>query len=167
MKGQRNRYSAEEKVGILKRHLVEKVAVSDLCDEYGLNPNVFYRWQKEFFENGAAAFDKKRKGSTPSSKERRKITRLKEKLAYKDEVIAEIMADHVRLKKVLGRTEGQLGGDRYPGSGGGLCALLVHSDGVVGTAPWAMSRRRICWRAARQRFLPNGSVSSSRRVSNA
>ena len=102
MKRQRKKYSAEEKVRILKRHLVERVAVSDLCDEYGLNPNVFYRWQKEFFENGAAAFERRRNGSASSSKERERVARLETKLAHKDEVIAEIMADHVKLKKSLG-----------------------------------------------------------------
>jgi transposase len=35
---------------------LDKVPISDLCDELGLQPTVFYRWQKEFFENGAAAF---------------------------------------------------------------------------------------------------------------
>ncbi|SHH91023.1 transposase, partial [Desulfofustis glycolicus] len=58
MKRKRKNYSANEKVAIIKRHLVDKVSVSDLCDEYLLNPTVFYRWQKEFFENGAAAFEK-------------------------------------------------------------------------------------------------------------
>ena len=56
----RKNYTPEEKVAILKRHLVEKVPVSDLCDDLGLNPNVFYAWQKQFFENGAAAFQKAR-----------------------------------------------------------------------------------------------------------
>jgi bacillopeptidase F (M6 metalloprotease family) len=32
------------------------VPVSELCVKQGLQPTVFYRWQKEFFENGAAAF---------------------------------------------------------------------------------------------------------------
>jgi transposase-like protein len=32
------------------------LTVSDLCEELALQPTVFYRWQKEFFENGAAAF---------------------------------------------------------------------------------------------------------------
>ena len=45
MTKERRKHTAEDKVRILKRHLVERVAVSDLCDEYGLNPNVFYRWQ--------------------------------------------------------------------------------------------------------------------------
>ena len=58
MAGKRKKYTAEEKVRILRLHLVEKRAVSDICDEIGLNPNVFYRWQKQFFENGAAAFVK-------------------------------------------------------------------------------------------------------------
>ena len=44
------------KVAILRRHLVDKVPVSELCAELGLRPTVFYRWQKELFENGAAAF---------------------------------------------------------------------------------------------------------------
>ena len=56
MKKQRKHYTPEEKVAILRRHLVEGVPISDLCDELGLQPTVFYRWQKEFFENGAAAF---------------------------------------------------------------------------------------------------------------
>ena len=31
---------------------MDKVPVSDLCEELSLKPTVFYRWQKEFFENG-------------------------------------------------------------------------------------------------------------------
>jgi len=55
MRKERKHYTSEEKVAILRRHLLDKVPVSDLCDELGLQPTVFYRWQKEFFENGAAA----------------------------------------------------------------------------------------------------------------
>src|SRR5438876_11199330 len=53
MKKQRKHYAPEEKVAILRRHLLEKETISKLCDEVGLQPTVFYRWQKEFFENGA------------------------------------------------------------------------------------------------------------------
>jgi transposase-like protein len=45
MKKQRKHYTPEEKVAILRRHLVEGVPISDLCDESGLQPAVFYRWQ--------------------------------------------------------------------------------------------------------------------------
>jgi len=55
--GQRRRFAAQEKVAVLRQHLVEKAPVSEVCDQHGLNPTAFYRWQKEFFENGAAAFE--------------------------------------------------------------------------------------------------------------
>ncbi len=41
MKKQRKHYTPEEKVAILRRHLVEGVPISDLCDERGLQPTVF------------------------------------------------------------------------------------------------------------------------------
>jgi transposase len=56
MRKERKHYTAEEKVAILRRHLLDKVPVSDLCEELSLKPTLVYRWQKEFFENGAAAF---------------------------------------------------------------------------------------------------------------
>jgi len=65
MKKQRKHYTAEEKVAILRRHLLGQEPVSKLCDELELQPTVFYRWQKEFFENGAAAFDKKTRTRPP------------------------------------------------------------------------------------------------------
>ena len=59
---QRKRLTAEEKVSMLRGHFLEKVPVSMLYEEHGLNPTVFYRWQKEFFENGAAAFERRSDG---------------------------------------------------------------------------------------------------------
>jgi transposase-like protein len=96
----RKNYTPEEKVTILKRHLVEHVPVSDLCDELGLNPTVFYGWQKQFFENGAAAFQKTR-GRQVDGRDQ-KIERLEAKLTQKNEVLAELMQEHVQLKKELG-----------------------------------------------------------------
>jgi transposase len=104
MANKRKKFSPQEKVRLLRLHLIEKVPVSDICDQHGLNPNVFYRWQQQFFENGTAAFGKeaaKDKGSQ-TRKYEREIDRLKAKLTQKDEVIAEIMASHVELKKNLG-----------------------------------------------------------------
>jgi transposase-like protein len=98
--GKRRKFSAEEKVRILRRHLIDKVPVSELCDEQGLHPTLFYKWQKEFFEHGAAAFER-----SNGSKERRlekENKALRGKIAHKDEVIAEIMESHVALKKSLG-----------------------------------------------------------------
>ena len=55
MKKQRKHYTPGEKVAILRRHLLEQVPISEVCDKHGVQPTVFYRWQKELFENGAAA----------------------------------------------------------------------------------------------------------------
>src|SRR5436190_12970617 len=70
MKKQRKQYTPEEKVAILRRHLLEKEPISKLCDEMGLQPTVFYRWQKELFENGAAAFEQKRPTNHSADQER-------------------------------------------------------------------------------------------------
>ncbi len=100
MKQQRKHYTAEEKVAILRRHFLEKVPVSDLCEEKGIHPTVFYRWQKELFENGAAAFQGKARSNHPAEQER--IEYLEKKIQRKDEVLAELMGEHVALKKSLG-----------------------------------------------------------------
>ena len=100
MKRQRKHWTAQEKAAIVREHLIDKAPVSDLCDRHGLHPTLFYRWQKELFEN-AAAFEHNGKPAGEKALER-KITHLEEKLSHKDEVIAEIMHDHVALKKKLG-----------------------------------------------------------------
>ena len=102
MDQKRRHFTPDEKVAILRRHFLEKVPVSDLCDEVGLNPNVFYTWQKAFFENGAAAFAGRT--DSRSTKLEEQLQALRTKLARKDEVIAEIMASHIELKKSLGET---------------------------------------------------------------
>ena len=100
MRKKRKNYSAQEKVFILKRHLVDQVPVSDLCDEYNLQPTVFYRWQKEFFENGASAFEKI--NANRKKAEQKRIAQLEAKLQTKNEVLSELMEEHVQLKKDLG-----------------------------------------------------------------
>ena len=100
MKRKRRHFTAEDKVSILRRHLLDKVPVSDLCDEMGLQPTVFYRWQKQFFENGAVAFE--RDGKKKKRSDERKMDALAKKLDKKNEVLAELMEEHVALKKSLG-----------------------------------------------------------------
>ena len=96
----RKNYTGDEKVRILRRHLIDHVPVSDLCDEFGLQPTVFYRWQKEFFEHGAAAFERQTNGK--ERKYQNRIEALEAKIRRKDEVLSELMEEHVALKKSLG-----------------------------------------------------------------
>jgi transposase-like protein len=103
--GVRRRFTAQEKVAILRQHLVEKVPVSEVCDKHGLNPTAFYRWQKEFFENGAAAFEGRQPRADGKTRQlEQRVEALQAKLVRKDEVIGELMEDHVRLKKSLGES---------------------------------------------------------------
>jgi transposase len=96
----RKRFTSDEKVAILRLHLLEGIAVSDLCDKHGIGPSMFYRWQKEFFENGAAAFESHARRATDGKD--RKIALLEQKLQRKHEVLSELMEEHVKLKKELG-----------------------------------------------------------------
>src|SRR6187399_3262134 len=119
MKKQRKQYAPEEKVAILRRHLLEKEPISKLCDEVGLQPTVFYRWQKEFFENGAAAFEQKTRPNHSAEQER--IACLEKKIQTKDEVLAELMAEHVALKKEIGENSNRgLGSARHAGPNRGF-----------------------------------------------
>jgi transposase-like protein len=93
VKKPRKHYTAEEKVAMLRRHLLEQEPISKLGDELGLQPTVFYRWQKEFFENGAVAFQPKARANHPAEQQR--IAYLEKKIQIKDEVLAELMAEHV------------------------------------------------------------------------
>jgi transposase len=98
----RRHLSPEEKIAILKRHLVEGTPVSDLCDEYGLNPTVFYNWQRQLFENAHLAFENGRKVKAIEDAKDKKIEQLEDKLQRKNEVLAELMEEHTQLKKDLG-----------------------------------------------------------------
>jgi transposase len=100
MRKPRKNYSPSERVAILRRHLIDRAPTCDLCDEYQLSPNLFYVWHKIFFENGAAAFE--RKNATPGAEQLRVIAALQAKLKRKNAVVAELMEEHVQVKKQLG-----------------------------------------------------------------
>lgn len=96
----RRHFSPEQKMAILRRHLLEHVPVSDLCDEYQLQPTVFHAWQKQLFEGGGVVFERRTEGS--AAQLTRQVASLEEKLSRKNEVVAELMEEHLRLKKALG-----------------------------------------------------------------
>jgi len=102
MSNERKHHTAEEKVAVLRRHLIEKVPISNLCDEHQLHPTVFYRWLKQFFENGTAAFGPPPRPDKQVEAREQRIAFLEAKLKRKDEVLAELMEEHVALKKSLG-----------------------------------------------------------------
>lgn len=95
----------EEKVAIVRRHLLENVPVSDLCEEFGIHATQYYAWQKQLFENGTVAFERRTNASNQRRQEdarEKKIAQLEEKLQRKNEVVAELLEEHVQLKKAIG-----------------------------------------------------------------
>ena len=109
MNRQRKPVAATEKLAILNRYLVEKVPISDLCDQYDLQPSQIYYWQAQLFEQGAAVFERKAGRQKAVDSKDRKISELEAvvtqkeaKLAQKNEVISELMEENIRAKKANG-----------------------------------------------------------------
>jgi transposase-like protein len=99
----RRHFSAEDKVKILRLHLLEGKAISALCEEHGIQPSLFYNWQRQFFENGVRAFE----GGPEDRREHqlhKEIAHLEDRLRRKHEVLSELMEEHIRLKKELGES---------------------------------------------------------------
>lgn len=101
LRAERRQHSGQDKVKILRMHLLEGKAVSDVCEQHRINPSLFYQWQKTFFENGARAFEGSGNARTDTKLEKQ-VEALESRLQRKHEVLSELMEEHIRLKKDLG-----------------------------------------------------------------
>ena len=104
-KSNRRHHSPEDKGKALRRHHVDKVAVSDICDEMKIQPSLFYHWQRSLFENADTVFagaQSRKHLSTREEKLEAEVAALKEKLGRRDEVIAGISEEFVNAKKAIG-----------------------------------------------------------------
>ena len=133
----RNYLTGAEKLAILRRWLVDKVPVSDLCDEHKLQPSQLYSWQAQLFEHGAGAFERKG-GRRPAAEtvQARKIAQLEArvaqqdaKLTQKNEVISELMEANVREKNAMGSSKRPLGAARHARCRGRLREALESAGG--------------------------------------
>lgn len=102
--GNRRRFTIEQKATVLRRHFADKMPVSDLCDEYKLQPSVFYAWQKQALANIEASLDKGSGSRRAAAKNAaaKENEELKARITKKNEVIAEVTAEMVALKKGIG-----------------------------------------------------------------
>lgn len=100
-KATRRHLSAEDKVKLLRLHLLEDKPISEICDEHGIAPSQFYTWQKTFFENGTAAFDRSPRSRRVDEGASR-MAQLEARLKRKEEVISMVTEELVRTKKELG-----------------------------------------------------------------
>ena len=104
MNSERRHVTPQERIAALKRHLLEGVPVSTICDELGIAPTLFYRWQKELFENGHTLFQNGRAAKAADDAKDAKIQQLEAKLHKKNEVMAELMEALTEEKKRNGAT---------------------------------------------------------------
>ena len=95
----RKQYSAEEKLNILGQNLLEGMALSKVCERAGITPTMFYRWRQELFSSTAVF---QRQGSSCTRPLEARIRVLENKVQQKNEVLAELMEEHLHLKKKLG-----------------------------------------------------------------
>ena len=99
----RRHFTAEQKgAEIVRRHLAGKEPVSNLADEFGLQPSLIHNWVNLVLSQAERAFDRPAGKRRQEEAEVQKVARLEAKLANKNEVIAELMQEHVQLKKELG-----------------------------------------------------------------
>lgn len=97
MSKKRRHFTAQQKVQAIKKHLIDRVAISDICDELEITTTLFYRWQTDFFENGEKAFVKE--SDSRLKKVTQKNSSLESNLTQKNGVIAELVEENIRLKK--------------------------------------------------------------------
>jgi transposase len=96
--GRRKRYTAEEKMKILREVLEDGKSISQTAEKYGVHPNNVMNWRKQLIESGAQTFQIKRTDIS-SKAEERKVAALEDKIKHKDEVIAELAEELLVLKK--------------------------------------------------------------------
>ena len=91
----RRSWTASEKLRIVLAGMESGVEVSELCRREGINPTMYYGWKKKLLSSGTKIFDEK------SKKERTQRERSEKELSRMKDVIAEITAENLDLKKTL------------------------------------------------------------------
>jgi len=96
-------FSTEQKLAILRRHLLDRESITDLCQEFGISPAEVRRWRDQFFESAEAAFERNQERE-PNAVERR-IQTIEQKLQMASKVLGELRENLVQLKKESGQYE--------------------------------------------------------------
>ncbi len=98
---ERRKFSAEKKVEILREHFRNKMTITEICDKYGINPSIFYRWEKELLEGAIEIFSKGH-GKQANGAKGGKEKKLEDKILKQQEVISWLTEQNLKLKKNLG-----------------------------------------------------------------
>jgi transposase len=98
----RRAFTGEKIVGILKEHLIHHIPIAEVCKKYDIQPTQYYRWQQQWFAEGAKVFDQVGKSVKADRLHQDQIAKFEEKLRRKNDVLGELMEEYIRLKKELG-----------------------------------------------------------------
>jgi len=110
------KYTPESKANAVIRHLQDAVPVSQICQELGVKPTLYYRWQKDFLSSAVSFFQH---GTDKAQRQHdSRIFELQGKLSQTDDVISELMEAYARVKKKMGRTRRTLAAIRGSGRRG-------------------------------------------------
>src|SRR5210317_1308602 len=93
----RKRYSSEEKIRIVLEGLRGETTIAELCRREGINPNVYYKWSKDFLEAGK----KRLQGDTTREANSSEVKDLRQENTQLKELVAEISLKNRILKKSL------------------------------------------------------------------
>ena len=93
-------FSDIQKTKAVLSHVQDGVPVSQVCEDLGIHPNQYYEWQKQALSGLAHVFSR---DTVPQERShQREVDNQKSKLYQKDEVIAELLTEHIKLKKDWG-----------------------------------------------------------------
>ena len=96
----RRQFSAQEKIRIVLSGLRGEDSIAELCRREGINPNMYYKWSKEFLEAGKARLTGDTKRQATSSE----VSDLRDENEQLKQVVAELLLKNRVLKKsALGR----------------------------------------------------------------
>lgn len=101
----RRRHSPALKAEIVRRHVAGKEPISNLAEEFNIQPTQIHTWIAQVLSQAEKVFERAADGRGAKQADQAKdqqITHLQAKLAKKDEVIVELMQEHVQLKKAIG-----------------------------------------------------------------
>ena len=93
----RKKYSSEEKIRIVLEGLRGEESITSLCRKEGINPNMYYKWSKEFLESGK----KRLQGDTQREATSSEVSELKEENSQLKYLVAELSLRNRILKKSL------------------------------------------------------------------
>ena len=101
----RKRYSTEDKIRIVLEGLKGETSIAEISRREGINPNVFYKWSKDFLEAGK----KRLQGDTVREATSGEVTELKQENEQLKVLVAELSLKNRVLKKSLSGLESGLG----------------------------------------------------------